>query len=125
MFPKNHIGNADRNVFGTRLRHVRELRGMAQEKLGVLIGIDESASRARISRYETGVHEPPIGTARLLAHALKVPLAYLYCDDDETADLLLKLAALPVAKKESGFVAIKRAITEIKTSSDEARFEEG
>ena len=33
----------------------------------MLIGIDESSSRARISRYELGTHEPPVKTARLLA----------------------------------------------------------
>ena len=53
--------------------------------------IDESSSRARISRYELGVHEPPVKTARLLAQALGVPLAYLYCDDDGVAELLLQL----------------------------------
>lgn len=57
----------------------------------MLIGIDESSSRARISRYELGVHEPPVATARLLAVALTVPLAYLYCEDDEVAGLLLAL----------------------------------
>jgi transcriptional regulator with XRE-family HTH domain len=42
--------------------------------LGVLIGMDESSSSARISRYETGIHEPPIATADKIANALKVPL---------------------------------------------------
>jgi transcriptional regulator with XRE-family HTH domain len=59
--------------------------------VGVLIGIEESSSRARISRYELGVHEPPVATSRLLASALGVPLAYLYCDEDDTAALLLAL----------------------------------
>ena len=67
----------------------------SQEKVGVQIGIDESASRARISRYELGTHEPPVKTARLIARALGVPLAYLYCEDDETAALLLQLENLP------------------------------
>lgn len=42
-----------------------------------------------MSRYESGVHEAPIDTARKLAQALGVPLAYLYCDDDNLADLIL------------------------------------
>jgi transcriptional regulator with XRE-family HTH domain len=41
-------------VFGTRLREARELAGIPQDKLGVMIGLDESSSSARISRYETG-----------------------------------------------------------------------
>lgn len=63
----------------------------------MLIGIDESSSRARISRYELGTHEPPVKTARLLAQALGVPLAYLYCEDDGVADLLLELHQLDAA----------------------------
>lgn len=73
---------------------MREELGWSQEKVGVEIGIDESSSRARISRYELGVHEPPIPTARLIAAALDVPLTYLYCEDDKVASLLLALHRL-------------------------------
>lgn len=85
------------NVVGRRMRSRREALGWAQEKVGVLIGIDESSSRARISRYELGTHEPPVKTARMLAQALGVPLAYLYCDDDDAAELLLQLHQLDAA----------------------------
>ena len=83
------------NVVGRRMRARREELGWSQEKVGVLIGIDESSSRARISRYELGTHEPPVKTARLIADALNVPLAYLYCEDEDSATLLLKLRRLP------------------------------
>lgn len=53
------------------------------------IGIDESCSRTRISRYETGKHEPAIAISRLLAAALGVPVGYFYCDDDLEAEALL------------------------------------
>ena len=76
------------------MRVLREELGWSQEKIGVAIGIDESSSRARISRYELGVHEPPIPTARLIADALSVPLTYLYCEDDNVAALLLALHRL-------------------------------
>ena len=82
------------SVVGRRMRSRREQLGWTQEKVGVLIGIDESASRARISRYELGTHEPPVKTARLVAAALGVPLAYLFCDDDALASLLLSLHRL-------------------------------
>jgi transcriptional regulator with XRE-family HTH domain len=49
---------------------VRERLGYSLEKVGVAIGLDESSSRARISRYELGVHEPPYATAQLIAEAL-------------------------------------------------------
>lgn len=73
------------------MRERREALGLAQEKIGVAIGLDESSARARISRYELGVHEPPVPTAKLIARALKVPMIYLYCEDDSTAKLLLEL----------------------------------
>ena len=76
-------------VFGARLRQARERCGLPQDKLGVLIGLDEHTASARISRYETGVHEPPISTARQLAKALNVSLAYLYCDEDDLAEIIL------------------------------------
>jgi transcriptional regulator with XRE-family HTH domain len=87
------------NVVGRRMRSRREDLGWPQEKVGVLIGIDESSARARISRYELGVHEPPVATARLIAAALNVPLPYLYCEDDDIAALLLALNVLPATQR--------------------------
>lgn len=63
--------------------------GLSQEALGVAIGIDESSSRARISRYELGVNEPALAISCLMAKALKVPVGYFYCDDDLEAEALL------------------------------------
>ena len=82
------------SIVGRRIKDLREQLGWSQEKIGVAIGIDESSSRARISRYELGVHEPPVPTARAIADALGVPLAYLYCEDDKVAALLLALHKL-------------------------------
>ena len=76
------------------MRERREALGLAQEKVGVAIGLDESSARARISRYELGVHEAPVPTAKQIAFALKVPLAYLYCEEDSTANLLVELHKL-------------------------------
>ena len=83
------------SIVGRRIKGLREELGWSQEKIGVAIGIDESSSRARISRYELGVHEPPLPTARLIAKAMNVPLTYLYCEDDKVAALLLVLHSLP------------------------------
>ncbi|MDO8713321.1 MAG: helix-turn-helix transcriptional regulator [Polynucleobacter sp.] len=81
-------------LLGHRIRELREQLGWSQERVGVAIGIDESSSRARISRYELDVHEPPLPTARLIANALGAPLTYLYCEDDNIAALLLALHRL-------------------------------
>lgn len=89
------------NLVGKRIRSRREELGWSQEKLGVQIGLDESSSRARISRYELGNHEPQLGTARNIAKALGVPLAYLYCEENDVAELLLALGTLPVKRRSA------------------------
>jgi len=88
------------SIVGRRLKELREELGWSQERVGVEIGIDESSSRARISRYELGVHEPPLPTARLIADVLGVPLAYMYCEDDEIAALLLALHKMKPAARD-------------------------
>ncbi len=87
-------------LFGRRLRAARTRAGIPQDKLGVIIGMDEGSSSARISRYETGVHEPPFATAANLAMALEVPVAYFYCDDERLADFLVQYAALGEGQKD-------------------------
>ncbi|MDC7707706.1 helix-turn-helix domain-containing protein [Vogesella indigofera] len=79
-------------VFGRRLREARLRAAIPQDRLGVEIGLDEGTASARISRYETGAHEPPFRIAVRLAQALSVPAAYFYCEDDELADLVLAWA---------------------------------
>lgn len=83
-----------RTVFGQRLRYVRQARGMPQDRLGVAIGIDETAAGTRVSRYETGTHEPPYETALLIAKALGVEVAYFYADDECLAELILNWRSL-------------------------------
>ncbi len=50
--------------------------------------IDEGCSSARMSRYEIGVHEPPFLVIESIAHFLKVPVAYFFCDDDRLAEIM-------------------------------------
>lgn len=88
-------------LFGKRLRYARLRAALPQDKLGVLIGLDESSSSARISRYETGEHEPPFQTAEKLASALSIPVAFFYCPDDKFADLLLAIGALDEEQRQS------------------------
>jgi len=76
-------------LFGRRLREARRRVDIPQDQLGVQVGLDEGTASARISRYETGVIEPPFGMAVRLAEALHLPTAYFYCEDDELAKLVL------------------------------------
>ncbi len=81
--------SATKSVFGRRLKDARTGQGLAQDKLGVMIGLDESCSSARMSRYENGIHTPAFEIVEKLAEALKLPTTYFYCADDELAELLV------------------------------------
>jgi transcriptional regulator with XRE-family HTH domain len=87
-------------VFGRRLRAARQRADIPQDRLGVEIGLDEGTASVRVSRYETGVHEPPFGIAVKLAEALSVPAAYFYCEDDELADVVLAWARLSKSERK-------------------------
>lgn len=86
--------------------------GLPQDKLGVRIGLDEQTASARISRYESGVHEPPVRTARALAEALGVPLGYLYCDDDRLAAIMLAVGQLPPEEQEVLLATLRQRLGE-------------
>jgi transcriptional regulator with XRE-family HTH domain len=90
--------------------------GVAQDKLGVQIGLDETVASARISRYESGVHEPPIKTAKDIAHALRVPLGYLFCDDDRLAEIILTASELPAKEQEILLTHLRERLQKIKDS---------
>ncbi len=57
----------------------------------------DACQQPRQSRYE--LHEPPVPTSRLIARAMGAPLAYLYCEDDKVAALLLALHKLGNAER--------------------------
>ena len=105
-----HTKTAAHSVFGRRMRAARERLGVPQDRLGVMIGIDEGSASARMSRYETGVHEPAVATARLLARALSVPLAYLYCDDDDLAEIILDASRLSPTDRATLRVALRERV---------------
>lgn len=88
------------STVGRRLRQARERAGLPQDRLGVLAGLEESSSSARISRYESGVHEPPLKFAEELAKVLGVPVAFLYCSDDVLSEIILAYSTLSEAKRQ-------------------------
>ena len=89
--------------------------GIAQDKLGVMLGLDEHTASARISRYESGIHEPPLQTARSLAEALGVPLGYLYCDDDRLAQIILAASELPPHEQEELLQALQVRVESLRS----------
>ncbi len=94
------------SIVGRRIRERREALGLAQEKIGVAIGLDESSARARISRYELGIHEPPFATVKLLANALDAPPPYMYCEDEAMAELLLAIHNIPSKQRNQKICAL-------------------
>ena len=83
-----------REIFGRRLRVVREREGLSQRALGVEAGLNPSIASTRINRYEKGVHEPDMATVAALANVLNVDRAYFYCVDDRLAQFLLLFSRL-------------------------------
>ena len=66
-----------------------------------MAGLEESSSSARISRYESGVHEPPFQFVETIARLINVSPAYFYCPDDRLAELILIYSALPEAERQT------------------------
>jgi transcriptional regulator with XRE-family HTH domain len=82
-------------IFAKRLKAARTLRGLSQRALGGLVSDSKSNGSVRINRYEQEVNRADMDTAAALAQALDVPLAYLFAEDDDQAELLLAFAKLP------------------------------
>jgi transcriptional regulator with XRE-family HTH domain len=79
----------DSSPFTIRLKQARGLRGISQKQLGIQAGIDPFVASARMNQYERGVHSPDFGTVQAIAKVLNVPTAFLYCEEDELAELIL------------------------------------
>ena len=77
--------------FGENMLTVRKQKGMTQQELGKVIGLDKRV----ISKYENGQTIPSIKVAIQIAQALQVSLDYLagsdkslFIDDQEIIQLL-------------------------------------
>ena len=103
---------APTTTFSRRLQAQRLVLKISQMELGVRAGIDELSASGRVNQYERGKHAPDNLTANRLAEVLNVPVAYLYCVEDDLADLLVGLHRAPSAKRRqviSEFMAQLRA----------------
>jgi transcriptional regulator with XRE-family HTH domain len=87
-------------VFSKRLKEARCEAGLSQERLGVLAGIDEMSASARMNQYERGKHEPDFSMVERIAHALHMPTAYFYAEDDDEAKLLRWFYRLDADERE-------------------------
>jgi transcriptional regulator with XRE-family HTH domain len=86
-------------IFAKRLKAARAIRGLSQRALGGLVTDDKANGSVRINRYEQMVNRADMDTAAQLARALDVPLAYLFAEEDDQADLLLAFAELSKSER--------------------------
>lgn len=77
-----------KDVFIRRLKQARKAVGLSQTALGRSIGLPDETASTRINRYERGVSEPDLRTAKQLADALGVSLSFLVCDDPKLAAVI-------------------------------------
>lgn len=85
--------------------------GLSQESLGIAVGIAEETASARMNQYEQGVHLPDLEMARKIAEVLEVPLAYLFCEEDDLAELLLTASKLDAGARQVLISAATAALT--------------
>lgn len=81
------MNDGAKSKFCNRLKAVRKTKKISQEKLGLLIGLDEFVASTRINRYEKGIHTVDPNTAERIAKALDEPLSFFYAETDEIAEL--------------------------------------
>ena len=107
--------------FASRLRQARLRKGArlkaagmkgrySQERVAINIGVAEESASARLNHYEKGRHLPDLETAKRLAKELEVPLAYLFCDDNAVAEILLILDKLPARKKKQAAALLEALV---------------
>lgn len=82
---KTTEGKIQSNLFASRLRTLREEKGMTQTDLANRAGV----SRTNISNWETGQRIPCIKVVETIAKEFCVPMDYLYGSSDERYNVKL------------------------------------
>ena len=82
-------------AIGERIRFIRNLRGLTQKYLGMLVGFPEKTADIRMAQYEAGTRTPKADLTKSLANALEVsPLALDVPDIDSYNGLMHTLFTL-------------------------------
>lgn len=66
-------------IIGTRIRQLREERGITRAEIEKFSGLDHSY----IARIEQGLTMPPLETLERIALALDIPLYWLFCAEED------------------------------------------
>jgi transcriptional regulator with XRE-family HTH domain len=92
--------SSNNTTLSRRLRQARLRAELPQDRLGVLAGLEESSSSARMSRYESGIHEPPLAFVESIAKVLGISVSYFYCPDDRLSEIIRIYSDLSESKRE-------------------------
>lgn len=85
----------DDMAIGERIRFFRNLRGMTQKYLGMMVGFPEKSADVRLAQYETGTRSPKADLTEKLAYYLNVsPQALEVPDIDSYIGLMHTLFTL-------------------------------
>ncbi len=84
-----------KQLLGTRVREVRKLRGLSQEKLAEKVGVDPK----QISRIEGGKSAPSLDTLEAIAKHLQVDMKDLFdfqhlVTEEKVEDQVLRLLGM-------------------------------
>lgn len=71
-------------AIGERIRFFRNLRGMTQKYLGMMVGFPERSADVRLAQYETGTRSPKADLTEKLAYYLEVSPKALDVPDIDT-----------------------------------------
>lgn len=99
-----------------RLREARKAKGLTQESLGSMIGIEEATARTRISQYESGRHTPPLSMIERLGQALDKSALWFFCEEDEK-ELLVALHDASKAERQKLIQALEQVALRNDTQS--------
>lgn len=92
---------------GARIKELRKDRAWSQRDLSARANV----SQTRLSKYENGTHQAPLGALMRIAHALALPVDALLPDmgdvprDPRDAELLARLRSLVALGPEEKAVA--------------------
>lgn len=87
-------------ILAKRLKEARILAGLSQERLGVMAGVDEMSSSARMNQYERGKHQPDFSMVERVALILSVPESYFFAKNDDAAWLQVVFHRMSDAERE-------------------------
>lgn len=73
--------------------------GISQKQLGIQLGMEPGTASARMNHYEKGKHTPDYATLKAMADELGVPVAYFFCESENTAELLCLLEKMTEEEK--------------------------